>query len=41
MRFLPFLRSPKGNILLFGVFILLGGFMVFRSNARERTGGAH
>ncbi len=41
MRFLPFLRSPKGNILLFGLFILLGGFMVFRSNARERAGGAH
>jgi hypothetical protein len=41
MRLMPFLRSPKGNILLLGGFILLGGVLVFRTNARERAGGAH
>lgn len=36
MRILPFLRSPTGNIVLFCTFVGVGGFMVFRSNARER-----
>ena len=37
MRILPFLRSPKGNIILFCAFVGIGGLMVFRSNARERA----
>lgn len=39
MRFLSFLRSPKGNILLLGVFIVGGGMLLLRSNAEVRTRG--
>lgn len=37
MRLLPFFRSPVGNVVLLCVFVGLGGLMVFRSNARERS----
>lgn len=40
MRVLPFLRSPTGNIVLFCAFVGIGGLLVFRGNARERTHGA-
>lgn len=36
-RLLPFLRSPAGNLVLLVAFVALGGTMVFRSNARERS----
>ena len=36
-RILPFLRSPTGNIVVFAVFVLLGGVTMLRSNARERA----
>lgn len=41
MRLLPFLRSPKGNVLLLGVFIVGGGLLILRGNADVRTSGAH
>jgi hypothetical protein len=37
MRILSFFRSPTGNIVLFCAFVGLGGLLVFRGNARERT----
>jgi hypothetical protein len=40
-RILPFLRSPTGNIAVFGLFVVLGGLTMLRSNARERAQAAH
>src|SRR4051812_26468574 len=37
MRILHFFRSPIGNIVLFCAFVGLGGLLVLRGNARERT----
>ena len=39
-RVLPFLRSPTGNVVMLGLFILVGGTMVFRTNAREHPHSA-
>lgn len=39
-RILPFLRSPTGNIVVFGLFVVLGGLTMLRSNARERAHAA-
>lgn len=36
-RILPFLRSPTGNIVVFCLFVVLGGVTMLRSNARERA----
>lgn len=40
MRVLSFFRSPRGNVVLFCTFVAVGGVLVFRSNARERTHNA-
>jgi hypothetical protein len=40
MRVLPYLKSPTGNLVLFFGFIAVGGLLVFRSNAREKSQAA-
>ncbi len=37
MNFLGFIKSPVGNLTMLGVFIAVGGFLVYRSNAREQA----
>src|SRR3954469_9465567 len=40
MRIVSFLRSPTGNIALLCAFVAVGGLLVFRGNARERSHAA-
>jgi hypothetical protein len=40
MRIVSFLRSPTGNIALLCTFVVVGGLLVFRGNARERSHAA-
>ena len=37
MRLFTFIKSPAGNVAVFLFFVLLGGFLILRSNAREQT----
>jgi hypothetical protein len=37
MKLWTFIKSPSGNLAVFAGFILLGGFMVFRSHARDQA----
>lgn len=37
MKLWTFIKSPSGNVAVFAGFILLGGFMVFRSHARDQA----
>ena len=37
MKLWTFIKSPSGNLAVFAGFILLGGFMVFRSHARDHA----
>jgi hypothetical protein len=37
MKLWTFIKSPSGNVAVFAGFILLGGFMLFRSHARDQA----
>lgn len=37
MRAIPFLRSPRGNLVLLIGFAVVGGLLMYRSSAREKT----
>jgi hypothetical protein len=37
MRVWQFIKSPTGNLVVFVTFVAAGGFLIHRSNARERT----
>src|SRR5687767_11360782 len=39
-RFVSFLKTPLGNLVLFFAFVAVGGVLVYRSNARERMHSA-
>lgn len=40
MRVFTFIRSPAGNVAVFLLFVVLGGFLILRSNAREHARAA-
>src|SRR5690606_23293945 len=37
MKLWTFIKSPSGNLAVFAGFLLIGGFLVFRSHARDQA----